>query len=215
MKGVILIFKSKNQRKMKLVKDCIKIFLVILIPMKDLMAQLSPAPVITIRRDDHVATIEMDYNAFAGWGGQLWNVSDDGLDPVGYLVKWWPDASANVVPSMGCSSSNSTGTPTIATESNPHQLVTPNPITQIQPIANNVLYHVKVEKINSLGQVCSPATELTFMGGDETRVNDLRTTMTFFDDFNWQMGPADELKWNNAMVPQTDPRFNLFFINLG
>ncbi|MFZ1787169.1 MAG: hypothetical protein WAT92_02620 [Saprospiraceae bacterium] len=198
---------------MKLVKDCLKIFLVILIPMKDLMAQLSPAPVITIRRDDHVATIEMDYNAFAGWGGQLWNVSDDGLDPVGYLVKWWPNASANVVPSMGCSSSNSTGTPTIATESNPHQLVTPNPITQIQPIANNVLYHVKVEKINSLGQVCSPATELTFMGGDETRVNDLRTTMTFFDDFNWQMGPADELKWNNAMVPQTDPRFNLFFIN--
>ena len=54
---------------------------------------------------------------------------------------------------------------------------------------------------------------MTFMGGDPIRVNSLRDAMTFFDDFNLPEGPADERNWNNAMTPQTDPRFNLFFIN--
>ena len=58
-------------------------------------------------------------------------------------------------------------------------MVTPNRVAQIQPIANDVTYHVRVEKLNGLGQVCSPATELSFLGGDATRVNALRNSMTF------------------------------------
>lgn len=174
-----------------------------------------PAPTVRIDRDDHVATIEMDFDAHAGHGGQLWTIGTDGLDPAGYLVRWWPDPAevSNIDFSLGCANENSAGTTIIGTSENPYQVVTPNPIVQIQPLANNVTYHLKVEKVNGLGQVVSPATEMTFQGGDGSRVAELRSSMTFFDDFNWEEGPADELKWNNAMGPQTDPRFNLFFIN--
>ena len=54
---------------------------------------------------------------------------------------------------------------------------------------------------------------LNFNGGDCTRVNALRATMTYFDDFNLPLGAADEKLWNNAANTSTDPRFNLFFIN--
>ncbi|HZV68670.1 MAG TPA: hypothetical protein VFG10_03970 [Saprospiraceae bacterium] len=170
-------------------------------------------PVVVIRRDDHVATIEMDFDPSDAY--QLWDVGHDGQDPVGYLVQWWPDPAAvpGLVAVCGCATDQTTGDTIIGTESQPHKLVTANRVAQIQPIANNVLYHVRVTKLNSLGALCSPATTLTFMGGDPTRVNALRNTMTFFDDFNLPEGPADERNWNNAMTPQTDPRFNLFFIN--
>lgn len=171
------------------------------------------APVVLIKRDDHVATIEMDFDPFNAY--QLWVVGDDGLDPVGYRVQWWPDASEipDLIAECGCATDLTTGDTIIRTAANPHQLVTAHNIVQIQPIANNVLYHLRVTKLNSFGAECSPATEMTFMGGDPTRVNALRSSMTFFDDFNLEEGPADERKWNNAMTPQTDPRFNLFFIN--
>lgn len=172
-------------------------------------------PVLKITRDDHVATVEMDFDENAGHGGNLWTVGLDGTDPVGYLVRWWPDASesSNVIAELGCVNEKSLGTTVIATAEDPHEMVSANPIVQIQPLANDVLYHLKVAKLNSKGEICSAFTELTFQGGDGSRVNALRSELTFFDDFNLPQGPADELKWNNAMTPQTDPRFNLFFVN--
>lgn len=184
-----------------------------------LIAQQQPmfsAPNVSVTRDDHVATISMDYNASAGFGGQLWQVNSiNGTDHSGYLVQWWPDQSevSNIVFQMGCATDDHAGTAVVATSTDPHEMVSVNPICQIQPIANNRLYHVRVYKLNGLGQICSPATTIDFMGGDPTRVNDLRANMMFFDDFNLPMGLPDELKWNNAMTPQTDSRFNLFFIN--
>lgn len=173
------------------------------------------APQVKITRDDHVATLKIDFDEFAGHGGQLWTIGTDGTDPCGYRIQWWPDPAEidNIDFSAGCQNQNSAGTTVIATPQNPYQMVTPNPVVQIQPIANNINYHVKVEKLNGLGQICSPPTELSFPGGDGNRVAALRSSMTFFDDFNLPVGPADELKWNHATGPQTDPRFNLFFIN--
>lgn len=175
----------------------------------------SPAPVVNVLRDDHVATIEMDFNASAGFGGQLWNIGTDGTEAIGYLVEWWPDASIvnEIVFERGCYTDNHAGTTTVATSLSPHKVISANPVCQIQPIANNKLYHLRVTKVNGLGQFCSPPYTTTFMGGDATRVDALRSEMTFFDDFNLPMGLPDELKWNNAMTPQTDDRFNLFFIN--
>jgi len=171
------------------------------------------APVININRDDHVATVEIDFEGDNGI--QLWNVGDDGLDPSGYHVQWWLDDSemGNVIADCGCETDNTIGSKTVPTEANPMEIVTANSAIQIQPIANNALYHVKVQKLNSFGEYVGPSVATTFMGGDPTRVDSLRSAMTFFDDFNLPMGPADERKWNNAMTAQTDPRFNLFFVN--
>ncbi len=173
----------------------------------------SPAPIVEISRDDHVATIEMDFDA--GNGTQLWTVGTDGTDPVGYYLEWWPDASDTsvIIKGLGCYSEKSSGTMSIKTAEDPYSMVSTNPVVQIQPLANEVTYHLKVVKVNSKGEICSPPSISTFEGGDGSRVSDLRSSMTFFDDFNLPMGPPDELKWNNAMTPQTDPRFNLFFIN--
>jgi len=157
----------------------------------------------------------MDFDESAGLGGQLWTVGIDGSDACGYRVQWWLDPSelGNIQADEGCSSDQSTGTGFTGTAANPHQLITPNPVIQIQPIANEVTYHLRVEKLNSLGQVCSAANEMTFEGGDGSRVDELRSTLTFFDDFNLPEGAPNQLKWNHASGPQTDPRFNLFFIN--
>lgn len=175
---------------------------------------LAAAPVLKIKRDDHVATIEMDFDESA-WA-QLWTVGTTGRDGCGYRVQWWADTSAvsTILTTDGCTSENSAGSSgALPNMTSPRQLVTPNRIIQIQPLANNALYHVRVERLNGLGQICSKPTETTFNGGDGTRVAALRSSMTFFDDFNLPMGAPDERKWNNAMTPQTDPRFNLFFIN--
>ncbi|MEL6986295.1 MAG: hypothetical protein AAGK97_00550 [Bacteroidota bacterium] len=187
------------------------VLLCILFPLIQSFCQL--APVIEISRDDHVASLEIDFDGYNG--AQLWSVGEDGTDPIGYLVKWWLDASEidNVVTNCGCQTDNMIGSQTIPTASDPMKMVTSNAVVQLQPIANNVLYHVSVQKLNSFGELIGPETTSSFMGGDPTRVNHLRANMTFFDDFNLPMGPADERKWNNAMTTQTDPRFNLFFIN--
>lgn len=175
----------------------------------------SDPPIVEVKRDDHVATIEMDYDESAGYGGLLWNVGTDGTDPVGYYLEWWPDPSdtADMVMELGCPSDKSAGTLVVGTAEAPHHMISINPMVQIQPLANDVTYHLKVTKVNSKGEFCSLPTELVFEGGDGSRVAALRSSLTFFDDFNLPMGPPDELKWNNAMTPQTDPRFNLFFIN--
>jgi hypothetical protein len=175
----------------------------------------NPAPHVEITRDDLVATLKLDFNESSGWGGQLWNVGTDGTDPCGYLVEWWPDGSiiGSLTDQMKYTTIQGLDSTVIASTDHPFRMVTPNLMIQLQPIANNVPYHLRAYKINGLGQICSPANQLTFDGGDSTRVTNLRNSMTFFDDFNLPMGPADELKWNNATAPQTDPRFNLFFIN--
>ena len=67
--------------------------------------------------------------------------------------------------------------------------------------------------VDALGRVISQPRLLRFDGGDGTRVDALRTSLTHFDDFNLPLGAADETLWNNATVTSTDARFNLFFIN--
>lgn len=175
---------------------------------------LGKAPVVRILRDDRVATLEMDFNADNNWG-QWWPMTGSGKDDAGFLVTWWPDGASPAAMGqmggcMGCA--GACGKPTDAMAVSKY-LVTGNRRVQIQPLANNAIYHVCVERINSLGEVTSARTELTFNGGDSTRVEALRASLTHFDDFNLPMGPADETLWNNASSTSTDPRFNLFFIN--
>jgi hypothetical protein len=92
-------------------------------------------------------------------------------------------------------------------------LVTANRRVQLQPLLNDAPYHVRVQRIDALGEIISQPRDLDFPGGDGSRVAALRASMTHFDDFNLPLGPADETLWNNATVTSTDPRFNLFFIN--
>ncbi|MBK9985290.1 MAG: hypothetical protein IPP15_23615 [Saprospiraceae bacterium] len=102
------------------------------------MPVVADPPVVVIRRDDHVATIEMDFEPSNAY--QLWDVGDDGQDPVGYLVQWWPDAAAvpGLVAACGCATDQTTGDTIMGTESQPHKLVTANRVAQIQPIANSL-----------------------------------------------------------------------------
>ena len=85
-----------------------------------------------------------------------------------------------------------------------HWLVTGNRRVQLQPLTNAAPYHVRVQRIDALGEITSLPTEMTFDGGDATRVDALRASMTHFDDFNLRLGPADETLWNNATVTSTD-----------
>ncbi len=189
-----------------------------------------PAPEVRILRDDHVATLEMDYNAENPWG-QWWTLTGVGSESAGFLVTWWPvstnpqgmSVAAKHLPmhgSSGCLSepvhkSHGTGdTPDNSTDpTSVRWLVTANRRVQIQPLINGAAYTVRVERINTLGEITSVARELSFDGGDSRRVDALRASMTYFDDFNLPMGAADEKLWNNASATSTDPRFNLFFIN--
>ena len=73
------------------------------------MPDVADAPVVVIKRDDHVATIEMDFDPSNAY--QLWDVGDDGVDPIGYLVQWWPDAAEvpGLVAECGCATDQTTG----------------------------------------------------------------------------------------------------------
>ncbi len=182
---------------------------------------LAAAPVVEILRDDRVATLELDYNAENPWG-QWWEMDGDGRDDAGFLVSWWPlTETAPTTPgavivrsargSIGCLATEHAGAdlPT----STVRWLVTGNRRVQLQPLVNGMPYRLRVERINALGEITSLARVIDFDGGDGTRVAALRSSMTWFDDFNLPMGPADETLWNNAVNTSTDPRFNLFFIN--
>src|SRR5688572_16532063 len=50
---------------------------------------LRAAPVVSVLRDDRVATLEMDYDGENAWG-QWWTMSGTGRDDAGFLVTWWP-----------------------------------------------------------------------------------------------------------------------------
>lgn len=185
-----------------------------------------PAPVVRVQRDDRVATLEMDYNADNPWG-QFWTMSGSPKDDAGFLVSWWPQ-TASVLEAARAMSGNDSGglclnpdhgkaaLPAAAPADLPpgyKWIVTANRRVQLQPLVNNAAYVVRVQRINALGQITSRPTQLTFNGGDPARVDALRSSLTYFDDFNLPLGAADEKLWNNATVTSTDSRFNLFFIN--
>lgn len=175
---------------------------------------LKVAPVLRIKRDDRSAILDMDYNADNPWG-QWWAMTGSGKDDAGFLVTWWPDgASPTAMGSMGgctgCAGACGNPTDPMAVSKS---LVTANRRVQLQPLVNGGIYHVCVERINSLGEITSQRTELTFNGGDDARVDALRASLTFFDDFNLPMGAADEKLWNAAASTETDSRLNLFFVN--
>jgi hypothetical protein len=187
---------------------------------------LGPAPVLRVLRDDRVATLEMDYDADDPWG-QFWTMSGATDEDAGFLVSWWPEvaptgaAGRSIMGNDGggsCLNPDHFGAPLMAPAGAPVQagarwLVTGNRRVQLQPLDNDTPYHVRVERIDAVGRISSLPAQLSFAGGDGTRVAALRTAMTYFDDFNRPLGAADERLWNNAASTSTDPRFNLFFIN--
>jgi hypothetical protein len=65
---------------------------------------LGRAPIVRILRDDRVATLEMDYNAKMPFG-QFWNMSGSPDDDAGFVVTWWPQATAQSDPTAGSASS--------------------------------------------------------------------------------------------------------------
>ena len=87
------------------------------------MPEVADAPVVVIKRDDHSAIIEMDFDPANAY--QLWDVGDDGLDPIGYLVQWWPDAAEvpGLVAECGCATDQTTGDTILAQNHRHHQLV--------------------------------------------------------------------------------------------
>ena len=188
---------------------------------------LPAAPVVRVLRDDRVATIEMDYNAETPWG-QFWNMSGSPDDDAGFLVVWWPDVAAEPEKRRGIAGNDAGGTcvnpehfsapvepigKALSLPPGAKWLVTANRRVQLQPLDNARAYHVRVERLSALGRISSQAATVAFNGGDATRVNGLRASLTSFDDFNLPLGAADARLWSNAQTVSTDPRFNLFFIN--
>lgn len=187
---------------------------------------LAAAPVVRVLRDDRVATLEMDYNADNPWG-QFWTMDGSPQEDTGFLVTWWPETPSATEKARLVAGNDSGGScvnpdhfnaPLLAKSTGSAQLavrwlVTGNRRVQIQPLENGAVYHVRVERLNALGQITTQPALLTFNGGDNARVDALRASMTYFDDFNLPLGAADEKLWNNASMTSTDPRFNLFFIN--
>ena len=192
---------------------------------------LGRAPIVRILRDDRVATLEMDYNARKP-SNQFWNMSGSPDDDAGFLVTWWPQATAQSDPtnaSKFASEGLCLSAPTLATTASlklsatplalvdlplgARWVVTGNRRVQLQPLENDRDYRVRVQRLSARGKISSQAAELSFKGGDNARVAALRSSLTYFDDFNLPEGAADELLWNNANSISTDPRFNLFFIN--
>ena len=192
---------------------------------------LGRAPIVRILRDDRVATLEMDYNARKPYG-QNWTMSGSPDDDAGFLVTWWPQATAQSDPanaSKFASEGLCISAPTLAATASvklsatplalidlplgARWIVTGNRRVQLQPLENDRDYRVRVQRLSARGKISSRSTELSFNGGDNARVAALRSSLTYFDDFNLPEGAADERLWNNANSVSTDPRFNLFFIN--
>jgi hypothetical protein len=188
--------------------------------------EAGPAPVLRVLRDDRVATLEMDYNADNPWG-QFWDMSGSPKDDAGFLVEWWPDTPTAQETARAIAGNDSGGTclnpdhlhaPSLLSAPNDlptgyKWLVTGNRRVQLQPLVNAAAYSVLVRRVNAQGEISSLPTLTHFDGGDSARVDALRSSLTYFDDFNLPLGPADEKLWNNATVTSTDARFNLFFVN--
>src|SRR6187549_2456792 len=69
---------------------------------------LPAAPVVSVLRDDRVATIEMDYNGEDPWG-QFWNMTGSPEDDAGFLVVWWPDAPTAAEQARGIAGNDAGG----------------------------------------------------------------------------------------------------------
>lgn len=194
---------------------------------RDGFEPLEPAPVVNVLRDDRVATLEIDYDGENAWG-QWWTMDGSGNDPAGFRVTWWPrdTADAPLVAGVaartrgvsaphhdGSTGCLNTDAAPAAPDGSARWLVTANRRVQLQPLVNGTPYVVRVERLDALGRVISQPALVQFDGGDGTRVEALRASLTHFDDFNLPAGAADETLWNNATVTSTDARFNLFFIN--
>lgn len=148
------------------------------------------APEVHVVRDDRVATLDLDYVAGNPW--TPFDTGADGIGPVGYRVSWWPQ-----------------GDP-----ANLSSKVTSLRRTQIQPLANNSPYIVRVERINRLGALLPGHAQGPVYGGSPARVAQLRAQMTgFFDDFNRPAGLPDELRWNTTFSRINDPALQAFFVN--
>lgn len=187
---------------------------------------LGVAPVVSVTRDDRIATLDMDYDAEDPWG-QFWTMSGSPDDDAGFLVMWWPTAAGATEKARLLTGNDAGGSclnpdhlsaakltaPTIDLPPGARWLVTGNRRVQLQPLLNDAPYQVRVQRISARGQIASQATLLSFNGGDGTRVAALRSSLTWLDDFNLPLGAADERLWNNASMVSTDPRFNLFFVN--
>ncbi len=189
---------------------------------------LPAAPTVRVLRDDRVATIEMDYNADNAWG-QFWTMTGSPDDDAGFLVTWWPVTANALEKTRSIAGNDAAGTcvnpdhftaPVSPVTSKAldlppgaRWLVTANRRVQIQPLDNDRLYRVRVQRLSARGAITTQAAEIQFNGGDGTRVAALRASMSSFDEFNRPLGAADERLWNNANMVSTDPRFNLFFIN--
>ncbi len=192
---------------------------------------LGRAPIVRILRDDRVATLEMDYNARSPQG-QFWTMSGSLNDDAGFLVVWWPETTTRAelsipswVPREALCTSDSTlitkasttlaAAPAALTDlpAGARWIVTGNRRVQLQPLDNDRAYRVRVQRLSAGGKINSRATELSFSGGDGARVAALRSSLTYFDDFNLPQGAVDELLWNSASAVSADPQFNLFFIN--
>lgn len=192
---------------------------------------LARAPIVRILRDDRVATLEMDYNARRP-AEQFWKMSGSPDDDAGFLVVWWPETTSRAeltLPSWVPKEALCTSDSSILTQASTQfaaistalsdlpvgarWLVTGNRRVQLQPLENDRAYRVRVQRLSGRGKINSRAAELGFSGGDGARVAALRTSLTYFDDFNLPQGAADELLWNNASSATTDPLYNLFFIN--
>ena len=93
-------------------------------------------------------------------------------------------------------------------------LVTGNRRVQIQPLDNDGPYRVRVQRLSARGQNHQPGEpNSASTAATVTRVAALRTSLTYFDDFNLPLGAADELLGTTRKTVSTDPRFNLFFVN--
>ena len=175
-------------------------------------APLQAAPQVVVLRDDRVATLELDYDPVNPWG-QFWTMTGAPEDDAGFLVTWWPQTpSAQEVARIvsgndgggSCLNPDHLTAPVSALAKGAppppgsRWLVTGNRRVQIQPLQNDAIYHLRVERINALGQITSYPTLIDFNGGDGARVAALRTQMTYFDDFNLPLGAADERLWNNV-----------------
>ena len=192
---------------------------------------LARAPIVRILRDDRVATLEMDYNARspsasfgrcrvrptttrASWssGGRRRRPSQ--IPPM--RSRFASEGLCMSAPTLAATTPLKLSTTPLALVDLPlgaRWLVTGNRRVQLQPLDNDRAYRVRVQRLSARGKINSRAAELSFNGGDNARVAALRSSLTYFDDFNLPEGAADELLWNNANSVSTDPRFNLFFIN--
>ncbi|HEX2909273.1 MAG TPA: fibronectin type III domain-containing protein [Chloroflexia bacterium] len=140
---------------------------------------------------DQITVEEDDNNAILTWNGD--EARPDLPNPPGvggYKVTW------NVV-----------GQKVTSTQYTPYRIL------QIQPLTNGVKYEARIQAVDMTGNLSAPSDPVFFTGNPE-RVNRLREQMTgFFDDFNRQAGPIDELKWNQAYSRCNSERFNASFIN--